>query len=286
MATVYEVVDRSTQRHLALKRLHPTPDSKRQRRLLELFEHEFLTLSQIAHPHVVEAYDYGVDQEGAYYTMELLDGGELQGRAPLSAAEVCRIGRDVCSALSLLHSRRLVYRDLNPRNVHCSRDGSAKLIDFGATVSMGPSPQVVGTPAYCAPEAIDLQPLDARTDLYSVGATLYYALTGRHARPARSFAQLRDFLDNPPAAPSDLVPDVPAALDALIMELLHVDPAVRPANAAEVMEQLAAIQGLPVGNSSRSSRPTSSRPTWSVASRCWRGCAPSCCAHCAATAAR
>jgi hypothetical protein len=246
MATVYEVHDRSTGKQLALKRLHPDADQKRGRRILELFEREFYTLSQIAHPRVVEAYDYGLDEQGPYYTMELLDGSELQNRAPLGYADVCRLGRDVCSALSLLHSRRLVYRDLNPRNVHCMRDGTTKLIDFGATTDMGPSRQVVGTPAYCAPEALDLQPLDARTDLYSLGATLYFALTGRHAYPAKTFAQLRDFWEIRPARPRELVPDVPAALDALVMDLLHVDPAVRPANGGEVMEQLAVIEGRPV----------------------------------------
>jgi hypothetical protein len=246
MATVYEVHDRSTGRRLALKRLHPDEDRKRGRRMLELFEREFYTLSQITHPRVVEAYDYGLDDQGPYYTMELLEGGELQSRAPLSVVDACRIGRDVCSALSLLHSRRLVYRDLNPRNIHCTRDGSAKLIDFGGTTDMGPSRQVVGTPAYCAPEALDLQPLDARTDLYSLGATLYFALTGRHAYPAKTFVQLRDFWNIRPARPAELVEGIPPALDALVMDLLSQDPTVRPANAGEVMEQLAAIDGRPV----------------------------------------
>ncbi|HKU37301.1 MAG TPA: protein kinase, partial [Polyangiales bacterium] len=245
MATVYEVLDRSTGRRVAQKRLHASDDEKRRRRVLELFEREFYTLSQIKHPRVVDAYDYGVDDQGAYYTMELLDGDELQSLAPLPAASVCRVGREICSALSLLHSRRLVYRDLNPRNVHCLRDGSSKLIDFGATTNMGPSRQVVGTPAYCAPEALDLQPLDARADLYSLGATLYFALTGRHAYPAKTFAQLREFWTVRPARPSELIADVPPALDSLLMDLLALDPTVRPANAAEVMELLAAIEGRP-----------------------------------------
>lgn len=245
MATVYEVLDRSTSKKLALKRLNADADQKRHRRILELFEREFYTLSQIAHPRVVEAYDYGIDDQGPYYTMELLQGRELQSLAPLGYADACRIGCDICSALSLLHSRRLVYRDLNPRNVHVLPDGTAKLIDFGGTTDMGPSRQVVGTPAYCAPEALDLQPLDARTDLYSLGATLYFLLTGRHAYPSKTFAQLRDFWAIRPARLSEIVADVPSGLDTLIMDLLHLDPSVRPANAGEVMEQLAAIEGRP-----------------------------------------
>jgi hypothetical protein len=246
MATVYEALDSSTGRSVAQKRLRTVNDPTRQRRMLELFEREFHTLSQIAHPCVVEAYDYGVDELGAFYTMELLDGSELQKLAPLPWQQVCRVGRDLCSALSLLHSRRLVYRDLNPRNVHCTLSGAAKLVDFGAVISPGPSRQVVGTPAYCAPETINLQPLDARTDLYSLGATLYFALTGVHAYPAKSFAQLNDCWQEPPGRPAAFVPEIPAALDALIMDLLQLDPQSRPANASEVAEQLAVLEGHPL----------------------------------------
>jgi tRNA A-37 threonylcarbamoyl transferase component Bud32 len=243
MATVYEVLDVSNDKRIALKRLHTQLDARKRRRTIELFEREFYTLSHLAHPRVVEAYDYGVDELGPYYTMELLDGGELQQLAPLPWRRACEVARDVASALSLLHSRRLVYRDLNPRNIRCTSNGLAKLIDFGAMGSMGPSKQVVGTPAYCAPEALDFQPLDARTDLYSLGATLYFVLTGRHAYPAKNFEQLRSFWQSRPLSPAELVPEIPAGLDALVMDLLHLDASVRPANAAEVMEQLAVIEG-------------------------------------------
>src|SRR6202008_1743963 len=111
MANVDEVVDQAIGKRVAVKRLHVQAKTTQRRRMLELFEHEFYLLSQIAHPHVVEVYDYSVDDRGAYYTMELLEGGDLERLAPLPAMQVCRIGREVCSALSLLHSRRLVYRD-------------------------------------------------------------------------------------------------------------------------------------------------------------------------------
>ncbi|HKU40853.1 MAG TPA: protein kinase [Polyangiales bacterium] len=246
MASVFEVFERQTQEHLALKRLHTVDDPRRQRRLLEMFEREFFTLSQLSHPCIVHAYDYGVDEQGAYYTMELLAGKDLQALAPVPYQQACQIGRDLCSALSLLHSRRLVYRDLNPRNVHCGAKGVVKLIDFGAVVSMGLCPQVVGTPGYCAPEVVDLQPLDARTDLYSLGATLYFALTGHHAYPAKTFAQLRQRWETAPVRPAAVVPDIPAALDEIIMALLSLDASVRPTNAAELMEQFATLSGEPV----------------------------------------
>ncbi|HEX4351623.1 MAG TPA: AAA family ATPase, partial [Polyangiales bacterium] len=185
----------------------------------------------------------GVDEFGPYFTMELVAGRELSELAPFEWRVACRLAIDIASALSLLHSRRLVYRDLNPRNVYCIPNGSAKLLDFGATVSMGVSKQVVGTPAYCPPEVLDLQPLDGRTDLYALGATLYFMLTGRHAYVVNVFQQLRAAWPSRPARPSELVSDIPEALDALVMELLQLNPAARPLNATEVIEQLAVIAG-------------------------------------------
>ena len=80
--------------------------------------------------------------------MELLDGGDLRKRSPLPWREACDAAFQLCSSLALLHSRRLVHRDITPRNVRCTSAGRAKLIDFGAMVSMGSGAQVVGTPAF------------------------------------------------------------------------------------------------------------------------------------------
>ncbi|MET0389442.1 MAG: serine/threonine-protein kinase [Polyangiales bacterium] len=243
MAQVYAVQELKTGRQLALKRLQALGDPNKQRRSVELFEREFYTLAHLKHPRVVEVYDYGVAEDGPFYTMELLDGGGLEQLSPLPWRQAASVARDIASVLSLVHARLLVYRDLNPRNVRCTAEGTAKLIDFGALCAMGQSHQLVGTPAYCAPEMLDMQPLDARTDLYALGATLYFMLTGRHAYPARSFDQLRQYWVAEPRTPRQLVPQVPPALDALVMHLLHPDPSVRPASAAEVAEQLLVIEG-------------------------------------------
>src|SRR5262249_28078912 len=160
-------------------------DPTLRQRIVELFEREYHTLAQLAHPHIVRVYDYGIDTEGPFYTMELVDGGDLQQLAPLPWRRACAIARDVCSALSLLHARRLVPRDISPGNVRCGRDQRAKLLDFGALAPFGANKFLVGTPACCAPESVNLQPLDGRADLYGLGATLYYLLVGRHAYLAR-----------------------------------------------------------------------------------------------------
>jgi hypothetical protein len=243
MATVYRVHD-SRRGDLALKQMNVPADPSRARDLIALFEREFYTLAQLSHPSVIEAYDFGLDPNGPYYTMELLDGGDLATRAPIEPREACRLFAEVCSSLCLLHSRRLVHRDISPRNVRLTRAGRAKLIDFGALLEMGPCAQTIGTPAFVAPEVVQRVALDARADLFSLGATLYYALTGRPAFPVRSFEELRAAWRSDLVLPSTLVPDVPPALDALVSALLRIDPTLRPNSAFEVMQRLAAIAGV------------------------------------------
>ena len=193
VAAVFEAFDPVVARSVALKRVFKRDTAADYRRVVELFEREFHTLAQLVHPRIVAVHDYATDDEGPFYTMELLDGGDLQQLVPVDWRRACALARDVCSALSLLHSRRVVHRDVSARNVRCTSDGLGKLIDFGAMSPMGPNKQVVvGTPPYVAPEALDLMPLDARADLYALGATLYYALVGRHAFGARTFQELKE----------------------------------------------------------------------------------------------
>jgi tetratricopeptide (TPR) repeat protein len=244
MATVYRVRDVRTGEELALKQMTAPAEPGRARELTALFEREFYTLAQLSHPSVIEAHDFGLDSNGAYYTMELLDGGDLVARAPIEPREACRLFAQICSSLCLLHARRFVHRDISPRNVRFTSAGRAKLIDFGALMEMGPCTQTIGTPSCVAPEVVQHVSLDARTDLFSLGATLYFALTGRPAFQVRSFADLRAAWRNEPAPPSALVPGVPAALDALVHALLRIDPSLRPNSAFEVMQRLAAIAGV------------------------------------------
>src|SRR5262249_42135781 len=157
----------------------------------------------------IEVYDYGVDDGNAYYTMELLDGKDLRERSPMPWRQACALFIDVCSSLALLHSRRLVHRDIGPRNIRCTRDGLAKLIDFGALAPMGAGGKVVGTPPFVAPEVVHRLALDARTDLFSLGTTLYYALSGRLAYPARDFGELHEIWSNKPLPPSSFAAEIP-----------------------------------------------------------------------------
>jgi len=273
MAVVYRVRDRSRPGELALKQWLAAGSAQRDTRTL--FENEFCALAQLRHPSIVDVYDYGIDAAGPYYTMELLDSGDLSSRAPLPFRQACELAAQVCSALSLLHSRRLLHRDVSPRNVRLTRDGHAKLIDFGAMVPMGPCVQGVGTPGFVAPEVVHHLPLDARTDLFSLGATLYYALTGKRPFNARTLAELAEAWRREPTPPGELIAGIPEALDALVLSLLRMDPATRPSRAFEVMQRLAAISGRPLPDSAKIVRAYLSTPVLvgrEAQQRKFRGC--------------
>lgn len=241
MARVYRVYDELAGRDIALKQWHGAPEQRARSQSISSFEYEYITLAQLSHPCMIEVYDYGLSDDGPYFTMELLDGGDLREHAPLPWARACQIFHEVCSSLALLHSRRLIHRDISPRNIRCTRRGGAKLIDFGAMLPMGLCRQVVGTPAFAAPEVVQGLPLDARVDLFSLGATLYFALTGKQPSSARDFADVTVAAQRKPVPPSRIVADIPKALDGLVLSMLDPNPALRPRSAFEVMQRLAAL---------------------------------------------
>jgi hypothetical protein len=260
MGAVYRAIDRVTGNAIALKRLIFEANEKRQSKLTELFHQEYRVLVRLSHPNVVRAHDFGSDERGPFYTMELLEGRALHELSPLPWREVCSLARDACSALALLHSRQLLHRDVSPKNVQRTADGRAKLLDFGAMTVMGPTKTLVGTPPFVPPEASLQQSLDGRSDLYALGGTIYFALTRRHAYPARTLADLPEFWRAPPAPPSTYTPTVPAALDALVLALLSREPAARPRNAAEVIDRLTSIADLPESEVSAESHAYVSTP--------------------------
>ncbi|MFI5307202.1 MAG: protein kinase [Polyangiales bacterium] len=245
MGAVFVAFDCALGRNVALKRLLGNQETDRRTRM---FEREFHTLSALKHPRIIEVFDYGIDEQGPYYTMELLDGSDLRELAPLPYKTACRYLRDVASSLALLHARNLLHRDLSPRNVRVTSDGRAKLIDFGTLCGFGKVSTIVGTAPFVAPEALERQALDQRADLFGLGALGYFLLTRRHAFDARTFAELPDAWLRQPEPPSARAPKdgepIPLLLDELVLALLSRNPLARPASAAEVISRLSAIAGL------------------------------------------
>jgi hypothetical protein len=260
MASVCRAWDERLRTEVALKLLTVEGDCKQIARSTELFEREFHTLAELCHPRIVRAIDYGVDDEQPYYSLELLDGGDLRELAPLPWQDVCTIAYELCSALSLLHSRGLVHRDLTPRNVRRTRSGQSKLIDFGLLSPVGPTTLLAGTAPFVPPELLRTMSLDGRSDLFSLGATLYYALTRRTPYPARSFEHLQDAWRSTPARPSNLIAGIPPALDDLVLGMLRIDAGSRPKSAAEVMERLVPLLPGPAEDELRAARAYLSTP--------------------------
>lgn len=250
MGIVSRVRDASTGRTLALKQLRTNTGRTEE----ALFQREYHTLVLLKHPRIIEVYDYGIHGGAPYYTMELLDGTDLQALSPLSYREACRHLRDVASSLALLAAHHLVHRDLTARNVRVTSDGRSKLIDFGALSPFGVTNTVVGTPPYVPPEAVRGLPLDQHSDLFALGALAYFLLTRSHAFPARTLADLPTAWKRRPERPSAVVArlieqgeslaPVPKALDELVLSLLSLDPQARPQSAAEAIERLTSVGGL------------------------------------------
>jgi tetratricopeptide (TPR) repeat protein len=249
MGAVHLVFDQVTHRRIALKRLRGQANSTQRR----LFEREYHTLASLKHPGIIEVYDYGIADGEAYYTMELLEGSDLRELAPMPWVEACRCLRDLASILGVLHARRLLHRDLSPRNVWRNVDGSIKLLDFGALSSFGIPRDISGTAAFIPPEAMQGAALDQRADLYMLGALGYWLISGSLAFNARQLGDLFEAWKHTPASVSsrvialgreDLAPP-PAALDALIDSLLSPNAATRPENTAELVDALSELAGLP-----------------------------------------
>lgn len=242
MGSVHRADDEVTGRAIAIKRL--LPDLRKDKRARRLFEREYRVLAQLRHPRIIQVHHYGIDVDGPFYTMELLEGRDLRDLAPLAWREACRHLRDVAASLALLHVRGLLHRDVSPRNVRLSAQGRAKLIDFGALAEFGSHPEVVGTPPCIPPETMRGEALDQRSDLYALGALAYWVLTGRHAYSARNLDTLAAAWSQSPRSPREIEPDIPPSLESLVMSLLSHDPLGRPSSAAEVIDRLNAIAGL------------------------------------------
>jgi serine/threonine protein kinase len=164
--------------------------------------------------------------------------------APMPFRRACAHIRDIASSLALLHAHRLVHRDVSPRNVRVTKDGHAKLFDFGTLTAFGIPADVAGTPSCIPFEALNGLPLDHRADLYSLGCLAYWLLTGREAYPAKNLDDLAFVWKRKPRVPSHDNWQVPQALDELVVALLSRDPLARPASAAEVIDRINHIAEL------------------------------------------
>ena len=244
MASVYLAIQESLERQVALKLMaaslvaDPT--------FCERFLKEGKIIAQLNHPNIVTIYDIGVFQSCYYMAMEYVDGGTLKERiqSGLAVEQAVDILRQMASALGYAHSRGFVHRDVKPANILFREDGAAVLSDFGIAKAFDDGTQMtaagwtVGTPNYMSPEQALGRPVDARSDLYSLGIVFYEMLTG--SKPYQSqdaFATALMHVNNPvPRLQERLVSYQP-----IIDGLLAKDPKQRFANAAALLKTIAQI---------------------------------------------
>ena len=254
MATVWRAHDEVLTRPVAVKVLHARlaadPD------FVARFRREAVAAARLAHPSIVAIYDTCDDPEAI--VMELVEGrtlrAELDERRFLPPAEAVEIASGIAQALDVAHRAGLVHRDVKPANVLLSPDGRLKVADFGiakaAHAEHDPElpdlttvGQLVGTAKYLAPEQVSGGPVDARTDVYALGAVLYEMLVGRPPfTGANDLATATARLHGPPPRPRNVLATVPSALDAIVMKALAIDPDDRYDSASALWADLQATE--------------------------------------------
>jgi serine/threonine protein kinase/tetratricopeptide (TPR) repeat protein len=263
MGEVYRARDTRLKRIVAIKVIAraTASDSYRKQR----FEREARAISALQHPNICTLYDVG-HQDGTHYlVMEYLEGETLakrlrQGR--LSLDLTLRYGIDVADALEAAHQKGIVHRDLKPGNIFITTHGEAKVLDFGLAKLDEPEPEVdtsaetatdekvlttpgvaMGTAPYMSPEQARGEDLDARTDIFSLGAVLYEMATGKMAFPGKTTAMVhKAILDHMPAPPSKVVPSIPDQLDPIVGQALEKDRDLRYQSAADMRTDLRRLQ--------------------------------------------
>ena len=251
MGRVYEARhQRLTTKRFAVKMLHP--DLARQPDVVTRFQREAEASSVLSHPNVVDVFDVSSSADGRpFIVAELLQGEELGnhldrvGKMPAHAA--AHVVRQVCAALGAAHAAGIVHRDVKPENVFLTgKDAHVKVLDFGISKvgdnkdGLTKTGTVMGTPDYMAPEQARGDKVDARADIYAVGAMLFRALTGR--KPFEGLdpmATLTAVLTQEPPRPSELNPEVPLSLELVIQKAMAKNPAERFQSMADLDAALA-----------------------------------------------
>jgi serine/threonine-protein kinase len=257
-ATVYRAVHKDLRRPVAVKILHA--EHQREEQFIRRFKAEGLTASKLEHVNVTRVIDFGEEHGELYLVMELVNGRSieaiLESEGPFTQRRVADIGIQVCRALIFAHGRGVIHRDIKPENVMLVPDvddfgepcdlvkvcdfGLAKLRDSGDEITL--SGMLCGSPAYMSPEQTRGDALDARSDIYALGVTLFEALSGALPHEAHDIAEL--FVKKctaPPRRPSDLVGAMNPTLDDIVTRAMAIDPNDRQTSARDLLTELRAV---------------------------------------------
>src|SRR5947208_4721590 len=264
MGMTYIAMDKVLRRRVALKVIDVPEAARGSQAVRDRFLREARAAAALRHPNVAGVFQFGAlpDASHCYYAMELVEGETLEARVqrdgPFKAEPALEIAIQVTRALIAAAARGLIHRDLKPANIMLAPDDSGsgelevKVIDFGlAKAIAGAGGEMdlthggfVGTPNFASPEQFGSGPVDARSDIYSLGATLWFALTGLAQHSGSTIEEIRDrqTWDDLPVAHL-VARKVPEPVVKLLRSTLDVDPSKRPASARELMEALESCRG-------------------------------------------
>lgn len=242
-STIYEATDDSDSKSVALKRvIFERPEDAR---IFEQVENEFKVARKIDHPYVRKCYKLKkirsmLRVKEMLLSMELFDGESLEDSHSLSLVDVLLVLRTVASGLSAMHQQGFVHCDIKPNNILMNKSGSIKIIDLGQSCKIGTvKKRIQGTPDYIAPEQVRRKPLGPKTDIFNLGATMHWTLTGENIP---TLIPKKDNLGLPVAqhrhAPHELKKQIPKSVSKLVMECTEDDPADRPRNMVMVISRL------------------------------------------------
>ncbi|CAG0973632.1 serine/threonine-protein kinase PpkA [Anaerolineae bacterium] len=236
MATVFRAHQASVRRDVAIKVI----ESKlaRSPEFIQRFEREAMTLASLDHPHILKIYDFGREEELLYLVMELKNGGSLAERLRKGSLELVKAAKfleQIAPALDHAHAKGIVHRDLKPQNVLLDEGGNGFLTDFGIakllstdSTALTAGGMAMGTPGYMAPEQWYGHQIDARTDLYALGVMVFEMLTGQVPFSGDTPATLMyQHLNEPPRSLRTLRPDLPEALDGVLLKAMAKQPEQR-----------------------------------------------------------
>src|SRR5438094_1484619 len=247
MGTVYRARDTQLDRDVALKLLRKDLGPEYGNQL----QQEARITASVNHPHVVQVFSFGHDHDQYYLVMELVDRGTLDDlmaeQKKIPEADVLRTGIEVARGLRAAYQKGLIHRDVKPANILFNEEGMAKISDFGLAGIVEPQTQtsgaIWGTPYYVAPERLNNQPEDARSDIYSLGATLFHAVAGKP--PIEAGTNSATELCELKQRPSDLrviAPEVSRPAARVLQQMMAPDPAQRFASYDELLAELDAAR--------------------------------------------
>jgi serine/threonine-protein kinase len=244
MGIVYKAQDTVLDRTVAFKVL---PDAlKENPQALKNFLREAKSAAQLNHPNIVTVYDAGEQDDVYYIAMEYVDGNTLKEivkhRGKISAGGIVHVVAQLCEAMAFAHEKKIVHRDIKTANIMWTRDHKAKIMDFGLAKVIeevrNHTTVVSGTPYYMSPEQTLGKNVDHRTDIYSLGVTIFELATG--TLPFREGNLPYHHVHTPPPDPEDINPDLPPMLASIIKRCLRKDPADRYQSTLEILAEVKA----------------------------------------------